>query len=118
MSRILPRAMLVFALSVSGAGLASAGATERDAVEACTARLIETIGELQGKPPAYEIAGRYGTEEDFTSKLFQSPAGVRNYRYTLEVADKAGGPVLWKGVCVVDTSARVRWLRITEAAAG
>ena len=118
MSRMLPRALLVVALSASGAGLANAGATERDAVEACTVRLIERIGELQGAPPAYEIAGRHGTEEDFASKLFRSPAGARNYRYTLEVTEEAGGPVLWKGECVVDSRARVRSLRITETAAG
>jgi hypothetical protein len=113
--------MLVVALSAAsaaGTGLANASATERDAVEACTARLIEGIGELQGGPPTYQIAGQHGTQEDFTSKLFRSPAGARNYRYTLEVTEKSGGPVLWKGECVVDSRARVRWLRITEAAAG
>jgi hypothetical protein len=117
MSRFLPKAMLMVALSAGGTGLAVAGATERDAVEACTASLIEGIGELQGTPPAYEIAGRHGTEEDFTGKLFRSSAGVRNYRYTLEVTAKAGGPVLWTGDCVVDSRARVRWLRITAATA-
>lgn len=117
MNRMLPRAVLAVALTAGGAGLANAGATERDAVEACTARLIEGIGELQGAPPAYEIAGPHGTDEDFTSKLFRSPAGARNYRYTLEVTGKAGGPVLWKGECVVDSRARVRWLRIIDTTA-
>ena len=117
MSLRLPQAILVVALWAGFPGLANAAATERDAVEACTAGLIEGIGQLQGEPPAYEIAGRYGTQEDFTSGLFRSSAGGRNYRYTLEVTAKAGGPVLWKADCVVDSRARVRWLRITAAAA-
>jgi hypothetical protein len=117
MSRLLPHAVLMTALSAGVTGPANAAATERDAVEACTARLIAGIGELQGEPPVYELAGRYGTQEDFTSELFRSSAGARHYRYTLEVTAKAGGPVLWTGDCVVDSRARVKWLRITEAAA-
>ncbi len=117
MGRVFRKAMLVIALSGSGVGVAGASATERDAVEACTARLIEYIGERQGTPPDYEIAGRYNGREDFTRELLRPPAGTRNYRYTLEVAEKAGGPVLWKGECVVDRRARVRWVNISELAA-